>query len=158
MLLGGGIAVAGGFKVTKTSEYLASFFKGLASLSETAAIVIIVGSVSFLTEVTSNTATTTILVPIMFEFAKQNKRHPFRYGLAVCMGANLAFMLPIATAPNTIMYGTKKFDGFFGYAKTGFFVNLSGIILASLFILTAAAAIFDLNVSYDDMNPRWKLP
>ena len=109
LLIGGGIAVAEAFKVTNTSDYIAGFLSPLAGLPPFFAVLVIVGSVSFLTEITSNTATTTILVPILFELANQNKKHPLLYGLPVCLGANLAFMLPIATGPNAIMYGTKTF-------------------------------------------------
>ena len=156
ILIGGGLAVAEGFKSTETSKFLASYLQGLAHVNQSIAVFILVGSVSFLTEVTSNTATTSILVPILFELATQNQLHPLKFGFSVCLGANLAFMLPIATGPNGVMYGTNKFDGFFGYARPGFLVNVCGIIIASTFILMVASPIFKLDVSYDDMDEQWK--
>lgn len=156
LLIGGGIAVAEAFKVTNTSDYIAGFLSPLAGLPPFFAVLVIVGSVSFLTEITSNTATTTILVPILFELANQNKKHPLLYGLPVCLGANLAFMLPIATGPNAVMYGTKKFKGFFGFAATGFIINICGIACSTLAMFTTCNAIFGLTKNYADIPDQWK--
>eukprot|EP00944_MAST-04C_sp_MAST-4C-sp1_P000200 g200.t1 len=156
LLIGGGVAVAEAFKVTNTSDYIAGFLGPLAGLPPFFAVLVIVGSVSFLTEITSNTATTTILVPILFELANQNKKHPLLYGLPVCLGANLAFMLPIATGPNAIMYGTKKFKGFFGFAATGFIINICGIACSTLAMFTTCNAIFGLTKNYADIPDQWK--
>jgi len=156
LLIGGGVAVAEAFKATKTSDYIATFLAPLASLPQFFAVLIIVGSVSFLTEITSNTATTTILVPILFKFANQNEKHPLLYGLPVCLGANLAFMLPIATGPNAIIYGTKRFKGFFGFARTGFIINLCGVACSTLAMFTTCDLIFGLTNDYKDIPDNWK--
>ena len=156
LLIGGGVVVAEAFKVTNTSDYIASFLAPLATLPPFFAVLVIVGSVSFLTEITSNTATTTILVPILFKFANQNQKHPLLYGLPVCLGANLAFMLPIATGPNAIIYGTKKFKGFFGFASTGFIINLCGIACSTLAMFTTCNLMFGLTDDYDDIGDNWK--
>ena len=142
--------------MTNTSSYIASFLAPLATLPPFFAVLVIVGSVSFLTEITSNTATTTILVPILFKFANQNQKHPLLYGLPVCLGANLAFMLPIATGPNAIIYGTKKFKGFFGFASTGFIINLCGIACSTLAMFTTCNLMFGLTDDYDDIGDNWK--
>ena len=59
-----------------------------------------------LTEITSNTAATNMLVPVVISIAQANEVNPVAPALAVCLGASMAFMLPISTPPNAIVYGS----------------------------------------------------
>ncbi len=155
LLIGGGLAVSKGFKVTHASSYIADFVRPLGALEPFYAVLLIIGIVSFLTEITSNTATTSILVPIMFKVADENKRHPLLYGFAVSMGACMAFMLPIATGPNAVLYATGKFKGFFGFAKPGFVMNTCGIVLSTIAVFTTANLIFGLTDT-EHIDPKFK--
>ena len=84
--------------------------------------------VTFLTEVTSNTATTTLLMPILAAAAVSSEIEPRIVMVPATISASFAFMLPVATPPNAIVYGSQRFT-VREMAKEGVVLNLIGVIV-----------------------------
>ena len=103
ILMGGGNALSKGFKETNTTKWIANFIAPLASLPHFWLVLIIVALVAVLTEITSNTATTNILLPILIKFSDENNMHPLLLALPTALAASMAFMLPISTPTNAVV-------------------------------------------------------
>jgi len=136
LLFGGGLALAHAFNASGLSQALSEQLTGLADLPEPLLILSICLSVTFLTEVTSNTATTSILMPILATFAVSSGLDPIKVMLPAVFSASCAFMLPVATAPNAIVYGTRRIT-IAQMARKGFMVNISGAVIITLFVWLA---------------------
>lgn len=133
ILLGGGLAIAKGFIETGLDKWIAQqlfFLKGMP------AIVIILAVVTltlFLTEITSNTATATIILPVSASLAAVLGIEPAGLMIAVAISSSLAFMLPVATPPNAIVFGTGQVT-IPQMARAGLWMNLFCIAIITLFI------------------------
>jgi sodium-dependent dicarboxylate transporter 2/3/5 len=103
LLFGGGLAISAGFKASGLSEALGHALGGIADWPTVALTAIICVSVTFLTEVTSNTATTNLLMPVLIAAASAAAVEPMRLMVPATLSASCAFMLPVATAPNAIV-------------------------------------------------------
>ncbi len=108
LLFAGGIAIAKGFVASGLSAILGEWLTSLANLPALAMILTICLVVTYLTEITSNTATATLLMPILAVAATSAGYDPMIFMIPAAMCASCAFMLPVATAPNAIAYGTGK--------------------------------------------------
>ncbi|MCP4865634.1 MAG: anion transporter, partial [Alteromonas sp.] len=109
-------------------------------------VAILIAAVNFLTEITSNLATTTVLLPILAPMALALDVHPYTLMVAVTVAASCAYMLPVATPPNAIVFGSgylKIADMF----KTGIWMNFISIILLSFAVYWLLPALwgFELN-------------
>ncbi|MFU8816780.1 MAG: SLC13 family permease [Pseudomonadales bacterium] len=132
ILFGAGIAIAEAFTQSGLSQTIGALLSGVATLHVLLVMLIICLSVTFLTEATSNTATTTLLMPILAAGALGAGMDPKLLMIPAAMSASCAFMLPVATAPNVIMFSTGKFS-VEEMAREGFALNLLGaIIIATL--------------------------
>jgi sodium-dependent dicarboxylate transporter 2/3/5 len=125
ILFGGGIAIARGFGKSGLSQALGNLLSALASWPLVLMLIIIALSVTFLTEVTSNTATTSLLMPILAAAASAAAVDPRLLMVPAAISASCAFMLPVATAPNAIVFGTERFSTR-RMASEGFALNLLG--------------------------------
>ena len=108
LLFAGGIAIAKGFMVSGLSDMMGEALSFLTTMPLWLMLVLLCLSVTFLTEVTSNTATATLLMPILAVVATTAGFDPMVLMIPAAMCASCAFMLPVATAPNAIAYGTGK--------------------------------------------------
>jgi len=108
LLFAGGIAVAKGFVASGLSTILGEWLTSLANLPGLAMVLTICLVVTYLTEITSNTATATLLMPILAVAATSAGYDPMIFMIPAAMCASCAFMLPVATAPNAIAYGTGE--------------------------------------------------
>ena len=99
--------------------------------------------VVFLTEVTSNTATTAALVPVLAGVATSVDLPPLSLALPVAVAASLAFMLPVATPPNAIVFGSGHLR-IPQMAKAGFYLNILGVILITAFVTLLGPAVFGI--------------
>jgi sodium-dependent dicarboxylate transporter 2/3/5 len=133
LLFGGGIALAVAFKDSGLSKTVSGALTGLAAVPVPVMILTIALVVTFLTEVTSNTATTNILMPILAAFAFTDGLDPVHVMLPAVLSASCAFMLPVATAPNAIVYGTGRIP-ISAMAKRGFLINLGGAVIITLLV------------------------
>ena len=125
LLFAGGIAIAKAFAVTGISEAIGDSLSGVTRLSIIAIVAIVALSVTFLTEITSNTATTTLLMPILAAAALGAGIEPALLMLTAALSASCAFMLPVATAPNAIVFGTGRIR-VEQMVREGFALNLMG--------------------------------
>ena len=110
LLFAGGIAIAKGFVASGLSDMLGNWLTSLASLPVIVMILTICLVVTYLTEITSNTATATLLMPILAVAAIASGYDPMVFMIPAAMCASCAFMLPVATAPNAIVYGTGEIE------------------------------------------------
>lgn len=108
LLFAGGIAIAKGFVASGLSDMMGEALVFLTDMPLWLMLVLLCLSVTFLTEITSNTATATLLMPILAVVATSAGLDPMVLMIPAAMCASCAFMLPVATAPNAIAYGTGK--------------------------------------------------
>ncbi len=133
LLFAGGIAIAKAFAVTGISEAIGESLSGVTRLSIIVLIAVVALSVTFLTEITSNTATTTLLMPILAAAALGAGFDPALLMLPAALSASCAFMLPVATAPNAIVFGTGKIT-VEQMAREGIVLNLIGAAVITLVV------------------------
>jgi sodium-dependent dicarboxylate transporter 2/3/5 len=125
ILFGGGIAIAKAFGSSGLSQAIGDSLDALTTLPMMFMVGLICLTVTFLTEVTSNTATTTLLMPILATTAIAANLDPLALMVPAAMSASCAFMLPVATAPNAIVFGSSQITTR-EMAQTGFALNLIG--------------------------------
>ncbi len=134
-LFGAGFSIAMAFKQTGLATEIANILISFNHLPPIVLMFIVGAGVVFATELTSNTALTSIMIPIIYPFALQSGLDPTLFMLIVAISASYAFMLPIATAPNAIAMST-------GHVKTtqmmqrGIFLNIFGIVMTFIVALT----------------------
>lgn len=128
ILFGAGIAIAEAFTESGLSQTIGNLLSGLATLHVFVIMLSICLAVTFLTETTSNTATTTLLMPILAAGALGAGMDPKLFMVPAAMSASCAFMLPVATAPNVIMYSTGRFS-VQEMAREGLALNFFGAAL-----------------------------
>lgn len=110
LLFAGGIALAKGFAASGLSSMLGEWLSSLANLPMIAMVLTLCLVVTYLTEITSNTATATLLMPILAVVGTSIGVDPAILMIPAAMAASCAFMLPVATAPNAIAYGTGEIE------------------------------------------------
>jgi len=144
LLFGGGFALANGFRDSGLSLWLGGQLQGISVFPPIFIILIICLFVTFLTELTSNTATTEMMLPVLSGMAIATHTHPLLFMVPATLSASMAFMLPAATPPNAIIFGTRRLT-ISEMARTGFWLNLIGaaIITAAFYFL--GSAVFDID-------------
>ena len=135
LLFGGGFALAKGIQSSGLSSEIGNQFSALGTISPSLVVVGITGGMSFLTELTSNMASTEMLLPILASIAKASGINPLVMMVPATLAASCAFMLPAATAPNAIVFGSEKVR-IIDMVKSGFLINLLSIVIISIFSLT----------------------
>jgi len=150
LLFGGGFALAKGFQVTGLSALIGNEFAGLAGMSPVIMIVFVSFGLTFLTELTSNTATTEMILPILASVGFAMQANPLILMIPATLSASCAFMMPVATPPNAIVFGSGRVK-IAEMAKVGFFINIIGIIVITIYFYTVGAGLMgiDLNVFPD---------
>ncbi|MCH7744153.1 MAG: SLC13/DASS family transporter [Proteobacteria bacterium] len=128
ILFGGGIALAKAFVASGLSSTLGDLLSGIAGWPIVLMIAAICLAITFLTEMTSNTATTALMMPILAAAALAAGIEPALLMVPAAMSASCAFMLPVATAPNTIMFSTGRFTTQV-MAREGLVLNLLGVVV-----------------------------
>ncbi|GAB3043602.1 SLC13 family permease [Virgibacillus ainsalahensis] len=128
ILFGGGLAIAAGFTETGLSNWIGSQLAGLEGMNVFIIMLVAAGVILFLTEITSNTATGTMIIPVVASLALALNIHPYALMVPCAMAANCAFMLPVGTPPNAIIYGTGRLK-ITEMVKNGFWLNITALIL-----------------------------
>jgi sodium-dependent dicarboxylate transporter 2/3/5 len=131
VLFGGGIAIAQAFEVSGLSNQLAGAFTGLDGLPVVVVAGVICLSTTMLSEVASNTATAVLLMPVLAASAAATGVDPAIYMLPAALAASCGFMLPIATGPNAIAFGTGWVDAR-TMMREGFVLDLLGVVVMTL--------------------------
>lgn len=135
ILFGGGLSLASGVSKSGLDLYIGSHASGLHGLPAVLIIAVLSGAIIFLTEVTSNTATATIFFPILAGVAPALGIVPTLLLVPVCLGVSCAFMLPMATPPNALVFGTGLVT-IRQMAKAGFWLNLVSIVVVTAVAMT----------------------
>jgi sodium-dependent dicarboxylate transporter 2/3/5 len=131
ILFGGGLALAARLSDSGFSEYLGNLSGGLAGLPVWLTVALVITAVVFLTELTSNTATTATLLPVFLAVATGLQLPPLMLILPATLAASCAFMLPVATPPNAIVFGSG-YVSISQMSRAGLWLNLAAIVLISL--------------------------
>jgi sodium-dependent dicarboxylate transporter 2/3/5 len=143
VLFGGGIAVANGFESSGLARWIGEHFLMFKSVPAWVLIILLVLGVNFLTEITSNLATTAMLLPILTSVASAIQIHPYMLIMGATLAASCAFMLPVATPPNAVVFGS-------GYLKikemvrVGFWLNLISTLLIALVLFGLLPLVWDV--------------
>lgn len=145
LLFGGGLAIASGFERSGLAAWIGSQMIVFADLTPFILILLLAAAVNFLTEITSNTATTAMLLPILAPMAVSIGIHPFILMVTATVAASCAFMMPVATPPNAIVFGS-------GYlripdmAAKGFVMNIISILVMTLFVYFLLPLLWKLTI------------
>jgi solute carrier family 13 (sodium-dependent dicarboxylate transporter), member 2/3/5 len=143
LLFGGGFALAKGFEVTGLSNLLA----GELSVFDTLPLILIIFGLcmfmTFFTEFTSNSASIQLILPVIYALTLTMDVNPLLIMIPVTFAASFAFMMPIATPPNAIIFGSNRLK-ISDMAKTGLILNFIGIILITLAMITLGRWVFGI--------------
>ena len=151
ILFGGGMAIASAFGKSGLALWIADLLQNLNDVSLFLIILIIVTSINLLTEVTSNMATTAMLLPVLVTIALAIEVHPYFLLVSATLAASCAFMLPISTPPNAVVFGSGflKIEDMF---KKGVWMNLISIITITLVVYFTLPYVFDMTAELLPIN------
>ncbi|SFU61495.1 solute carrier family 13 (sodium-dependent dicarboxylate transporter), member 2/3/5 [Pustulibacterium marinum] len=144
LLFGGGMALAHAFEVSGLAEWIGNKMTSLNGFSLFMILLILVASMNFLTEITSNTATTAMLLPVLAPMALTLDIHPLIIMTGAAVAASCAFMLPVATPPNAVVFGSGYLK-ISDMVKKGFILNVISIILVTVFVYYLIPFLWDIN-------------
>ena len=130
ILVGSGICLGSAISESGLSEYAAKLLSGIENFKTVFIILCISLLVTFLTEITSNTATTVILMPILGAVSMASGIDAVLFLIPAALSASCAFMLPVATMPNAVVYGAGEFS-IKRMVKEGFVLNLVGALVVT---------------------------
>ncbi|XP_034460630.1 solute carrier family 13 member 5 [Hippoglossus hippoglossus] len=149
LLLGGGFALAKGSEVSGLSQWMGDQMTPLQSIPPWAIAIILCLLIATFTECTSNVATATLFLPVLASMSQSIGINPLYVMVPCTLSASFAFMLPVATPPNAIVfsYGYLKVSDM---ARTGIVMNIIGILCITLAINSWGKAMFDL-----ETFPAW---
>lgn len=146
ILFGGGLALAEGFKVTGLADWLGQGFTLIEGISYIILLLIIVAAVNFLTEVTSNVATASMILPILASVALKLDLHPFGLMIGAVLAASCAFMLPVATPPNAVVFASGYLQ-IKDMVKSGFWLNIISILLITLMVYFVLPLVWGIDLA-----------
>ena len=144
LLFGGGLAIAQGFQTTGLANWIGLSMSQLDGFSVIIILIVIVTTVNFLTEITSNLATTAMLLPILAPTAMVLDVHPFLLMVGATLAASCAFMLPVATPPNAVVFGSNYLK-IYDMVRVGIWMNIVSIIIIFLAVYFLLPGIWDFN-------------
>lgn len=144
LLFGGGLALAEGFTSSGLANWIGTQLTLLEGVSLVVLLVILATMVNFLTEVTSNLATTAMLLPVLAPLALAIGVHPYTLMVAATIAASCAFMLPVATPPNAVVFGSGYLK-IADMAKAGLWMNLFSVIVLTLIVYFILPSLWDFD-------------
>jgi solute carrier family 13 (sodium-dependent dicarboxylate transporter), member 2/3/5 len=154
LLFGGGFALAAGFKESGLSEWLGLQLSALQGAPTPVLLVSICGLLTFLTELSSNTATTEMALPVLGSLAVAIETDPLLLMVPAALSASCAFMLPVATPPNAIVFGSGEVK-MGDMIRGGILLNLIGIVLIATAVYFLGPAILGIEPGH---LPAWAQP
>ena len=144
LLFGGGFALAEGFTSTGLSNFIGLKLQTMTDFSPIIIVAAVALVMTFLTELTSNTATAQMILPIMASVSVAAQINPLLLMITETLSASMAFMLPVATPPNTIVFASERLR-ILDMARVGFVMNLFGVVVISLLVYLIGTVLFGLN-------------
>lgn len=141
LLFGGGLALAGAISSSGLATWIAESMGVLDMLPALAMVALVVTVIIFLTEVTSNTATAAAFLPLLGALAVAQELSPLLFTIPAAIAASCAFMMPVATPPNAIVFGSGHMQ-IGDMIRAGFALNLLGIVVVTFAGYVLVGAIF----------------
>jgi sodium-dependent dicarboxylate transporter 2/3/5 len=141
ILFGGGLSLAAAIEQTGLAGWIGAALSALAGWPVFAVILVVTAVVIFLTELTSNTATAAAFLPLVVSLAMGIGADPMLLAVPTALAASCAFMMPVATPPNAIVYGTGAIT-IPQMAKAGLWLNLFFVLLLPLAVYFFAGQMF----------------
>ena len=154
LLFGGGLAIAKGFSTSGLSDHIALQLQAL--LGDASPFITVVATVTFitsLTEISSNTATVSLALPIMASLSQAIETHPLLLMIPTTLAASCAFMLPVSTPPNAIVYGSGRVP-IMKMVIAGIWMDVLSVLLLTGFVYTLGHLIFGVLGPF----PDWATP
>ena len=144
LLFGGGLAIAQGFQSSGLANWIADNLTKLNGFSLIIILMVVIAAVNFLTEITSNLATIAMLLPILAPTAIILDVHPFILMVAATLSASCAFMLPVATPPNAVVFGSNYLK-ISDMVRVGILMNLISIIIIFIMVYYILPIVWNFN-------------
>ena len=143
LLFGGGFALALGFQSSGLAIWFGEQLLWTEGVHPYLIMFAVVALMSFLTELTSNVASTQMLLPVFASLAISSGNNPLLLMIPATLASSLAFMLPTATPPNAIIFGTNRIN-IATMVRTGFVLNMLGIVVVVIVTWLLGGAVFDI--------------
>jgi len=144
LLFGGGLSLAAGIQANGVGEFLGQQMGALAGVPPVVLVLVVVAGMIFLTELTSNTATTAALVPILAALAPGLGVSPLLLAVPAAVAASCAFMLPVATPPNAVVFGSGHLT-IGQMVRAGVWLNLVGSVLVTALAYAVALPLLGVD-------------
>ena len=154
LLFGGGLSMASAISSTGLASWIGNGIGGLQNWPVLLLVVIVIALMVFLTEMTSNTASTATFLPILASIAIGLGENPLLFAIPTVLAASCAFMLPVATPPNAIVYGSGRIS-IPEMSRAGLYLNFLFIFLLSIGAMTVFGTIFGIEWG---VLPEWASP
>ena len=151
ILFGGGFALAAGFRESGLSVWIAQQLSWLGEVHPIFTVSGVSTLLTFLTELTSNTATTQIVLPLLGSLAVATHTNPLLLMIPATLSASCAFMLPVATPPNAIIFGTGEVK-MSDMVRVGIILNLLGVVIITALMFILGLVVFGIDLSH---LPTW---
>ena len=135
LLFGGGLSLAAAIRANGVGEYIGHQLAFLSGIPTLLLVMAVIALVIYLTELTSNTATTATFIPILAALGPVFDLHPYMLIVPAAIAASCAFMLPVATPPNAIIFGSGHVT-IQQMIRAGFWLNLMGVVLITMLVYT----------------------
>jgi len=153
ILIGGGLSLAGAVSGSGLADWLGESLHPLQQFPTILIILVTTGIIIFLTEITSNTATTATFLPVLAALALAVGESPLLMAVPAALGASCAFMLPVATPPNAIIYGSERVT-VFEMARAGLSLNFVFLILITVCAYSLMLWVFGIEIG---QIPEWAI-
>jgi sodium-dependent dicarboxylate transporter 2/3/5 len=144
LLFGGGLAIAAGFQASGLATFIAEKMIQLNGFSIFIILLVVITAVNFLTEITSNLATIAMLLPILAPTAVILDVHPYLLMVGATLAASCAFMLPVATPPNAVVFGSNYLK-ISDMVRVGIVMNIISIIIVFVMVYFVLPSLWDFN-------------
>lgn len=144
LVFGAGFAIAAGFRDSGLAQWFGLQLQALKGLPFIIMVLAVVAMINFLTEVTSNVSTATIMLPILAALAEAINVHPYNLMVAACLAASCAFMLPVATPPNAIVFGSGQLQ-IRDMVRAGLRMNIITIVILTVAVYYLLPLIWGLD-------------
>ena len=143
LLFGGGMALAKGFDSSGLAVWIGNQLTSLEAFPFILLLLILIASVNFLTEITSNLATTAMILPVLVSLSSVINIHPYFLLIGATVAASCAFMLPVATPPNAVVFGSKLLT-INDMVKKGFWMNLISIFVLTILVYLLVPILWNI--------------
>ena len=145
LLFGGGLCLATGFKDTGLAAWMGNQLTLFNGVQFIIILGVVIASVNFLTEITSNVATASVILPILASLSVALGLHPFGLMIAATVAASCAFMLPVATPPNAVVF-SSGYIRMQDMVRTGIWMNMISILFLTLYVKFILPLVWDLDL------------